>query len=133
MVKVLTSVQQKGECMVSEANGELSREAGVLTSGQVATDGRLLSFVGGKLVVSTGHLNSAGASDEVIAGFAYGNYDATVNGPLGVAGDIPCVYIARQAELKASNTVLHAVTGGGAAAATAAVKVALAAKGLILR
>ena len=132
-MKVLTSVQNKGECMVSEANGERSREAGVLTSGQIAGDGRLLAFVGGKLVVAAGTLNSAGASDENIAGFAYGNYNATVTGPLGVAQDIPCVYIARDAELKASNTVLHGVTGGGAAAATAAVKVALAAKHLILR
>lgn len=132
MSNAKTEPQHKGEFLVSEGNGEISREVGVLTAGQKVGDGRLLSVVGGKLVVSTGHLNSGGASDEVFAGFAYGATDASVTGP-GGSVDTPVVYIARLAEVKTSNVVLHAVAGGGAAAATAAVKVAIAKLFLFLR
>lgn len=131
--QVKTEVQHKGEFIVSEGNNTISREVYILTSGQIVGDGRLMSIVGGKLVASTGHLNSGGTSDEVIAGFIHGAYNASSTGPRG-AGDWPGVTVtARQAEVDAAKVTLHAVSGGGAAAATTAVKAALAAKFVFLR
>lgn len=124
---VKTESQHRGEFLVSEANGHLSRETGILASGNVANDGRAVKMVAGKLVPATGSANSDGTSDEDIVGVVLGDHDATSADVAGV------VYIARLAEVKASATTLHAVTGAGEAAATAAVKGALAARNIVLR
>jgi len=126
MVQVFTEGQHKGEFLVSRGPGDISFEKATLTAGQNVKDGRLLAVVGNKLVAATGALDSSGGSDEVIAGFAYGNYDAT-------GGDKPIVIVARLAEVKENSITLHAVTGGGAAAATAALKKAISAAFLIVR
>lgn len=120
MTVVKTEGQHKGEFLVSEGNGEISREAGILSSGQIAGDGRVLKWSGTELVVAAGTLNSAGTSDEDIAGICYGDYDASADGP-GGAVDTPIVYIARMAEVKAANVTYH-VSGTNAAAKTAAMK-----------
>ncbi|MCK1668628.1 head decoration protein [Bradyrhizobium sp. 153] len=123
---VKTEPQHRGEFLVSEANGTRSREVGTLSSGNVAKDGRVVKLVGGELVPATGS-NAAGVSDEAIVGIVLGDHDATAADVKGV------VYLARDIEAKASAVTLHDVTGGGAAAATTAVKDALAKLGIILR
>jgi hypothetical protein len=123
---VKTEPQHRGEFLVSEANGSLSREVGTLSSGNVAKDGRVVKLVGGELVPATGS-NAAGVSDEAIVGIVLGDHDATAADLKGV------VYIARLSEVKASAVTLHAVVGGGAAAATQAVKDALAKLNIVLR
>lgn len=120
---VKTEGQHKGEFLVSEANGTLSRETGTLTAGQITVDGRLLKWSSGKLVVAAGTLNSAGTSDEDLAGIAVGATDASVAGP-GGSVDTTIVYIARMAEVKAENVVYH-VSGTNAAAKTVALKAKL--------
>ena len=117
---VKTEVQYKGEFLVSEGNGEISREAGILSSGEIAADGRVLKWSGTEIVVAAGTLNSAGTSDEDIAGIAYVSYYASADGPAG-AVDTPIVFIARLAEVKAANVTYH-VSGTNAAAKTAAMK-----------
>ncbi len=124
--QVLTEGQHKGEFLVSRGPGSISFEQAVLTHGQTVTDGRLMAEVGGKLVAATGAVDSSGGSEEVIKGFAYGNYDAT-------DADVPMVIVARIAEVKAANVTLHAVAGAGAAAATAALKAEIAKNFLVLR
>jgi hypothetical protein len=124
MTVVKTEGQHKGEFLVSEGNGTISRAAGVLSSGQVVTDGRVLKWSGTELIVAAGTIDSDGASDEDLAGIAYGSYDASADGP-GGAVDTPIVYIARLAEVKAANVTYH-VSETNAAAKTAAMKVKLA-------
>ena len=132
MTIVKTEPQHKGEFLLSEAPGALSREKGVLTAGQKVADGRALALSAGKLVAATGAMDSSGDSSEVIVGFAYGAVDASADGP-GGSVDTPIVYIARLAEVKSSNVTLHAVTDSTADEATAAVKAELAKLFLVLR
>lgn len=128
---VKTEGQHKGEFLLSEANGTLSREKGILSSGQVVEDGRLLKWSGSELVEAAGTIDSALDSTEDIAGIAYGSYDASADGP-GGAVDTPIVYIARMAEVKASAVVLHE-SAVSATQKTAALTAALAAMNIILR
>lgn len=127
---IKTEGQYKGEFLVSEGNGTISREVATLTAGQVVTDGRLLKWASSKLVVAAGTLNSAGTSDEDIAGIAFGDTDASVTGP-GGSVDTPIVFIARLAEVKAANVTYH-VSGTNAAAKTAALKAKLKADLMIV-
>lgn len=124
-----TEGKHRNECLLSEANGELSREVGTIASGQDKTktlDGRAVKDNGsGKLIVAAG-TNTGGSSTEPIVGVLLGNYDAS-------GGDTPAAYIARDAELKLEAVKLHDVTGGGEANATKAVKNALKAFGIVLR
>lgn len=125
---VFTESQHKGEFLVSEANGELSREVGTLLSGEVVADGRALALNGaGKLVAADGTLDSDDASNEDIVGFAYGAYDATGADLKG------CVYIARLAEVKSDLVKLHPVTDGTAATVTAAITAKLTDRFIRLR
>lgn len=120
--------QHMGEFLVSEGNGAISREVGTLASGEKVTDGRALAVNGaGKLVAVDGTLNTAGDSNEDVIGFVLGDHDATSADVQGVP------YIARLAEVKASNVVLHSVTGSGAADATTAVIAALEKRNIVLR
>lgn len=127
-----TEGQHKGEFLVSEGNNSISRESyRTLSSGQKVTDGRLMKLVGGELVVAAGTVDSSGDSTEDIVGFIYGDYDASAT---GTNADIPnVVTVERLAEVDTEKVVLHAVSGGGEPAATAAVKAALAAKFIFLR
>lgn len=98
----LTESQHKGEFLVSEGPGSISREVGILTSGEVIVDGNVLAIVANKLVKAEGSYNSdTQVSDETIAGIAYGDYDATGADLKG------CVYIARLAEVK--DALVHTV------------------------
>lgn len=132
MTVVKTEGQHTGEYLLSEANGQLSREVGTVTSGSDALDGRVMKLVASKLVPAAGTLDSSGNSTEVIVGIMYGRTNASNTHPDGAA-DRKGVYISRMAEVKASNVTLHAVSGGGAVAATAGVKAALAKLNIVLR
>jgi len=89
MTIVKTEGQHKGEFLISEAPGSLSREVGTLKSGEKVKDGSVLQLSAGKLLASKGV-----AASETIVGVAYGDYDATGGDVKGV------VYIARLAEVK---------------------------------
>ncbi len=125
MVEVKTEGKHKGEFLLSEAPGTLSREAGILSSGQVVEDGQVLKWSGVELIAAAGTVNSAGANTEDIAGIAYGNYDASADGP-GGAVDTPIVYIARLAEVKLSALKLY--TDSATSPKTTAMKADLLAK-----
>lgn len=127
---VLTDKQRKEEFLLSEANGALSREVGILASGQKVTDGRVLKLSGGKLVVAAG-TNIGGVSEETIVGIVSGDWDASAT---GTNADIPGVpYIAREAEVRADKVKLHDVTGGSEPNATTAVVNALKALNIVRR
>jgi len=128
---VKTESQHRGEFLLSQANGSLSREVGVLAAGNVAKDGRAVKLVGGKLVPTAGTSHTDGTSDEAVVGIVLGDHDASAT---GANADVPgVVYIARLSEVKGALVTLHAVSGGGAATATAAVKGALAKLNIIER
>lgn len=128
---VKTETQHKGEFLMSEANGDRSREAGILKTGQIVRDGALLAFDGtGDLVLFTGALDSGDLENvDNIAGFAYGAKDTSAT---GVNADFPGYpYIARDAVVKDSAISLHTVDAEDTD--VDAIKAALAAKGLIIR
>jgi hypothetical protein len=94
---VKTEGQHKGEFLVSEANGTLSREVGTLASGNTVNDGQVLALSGGKLVASVGN-----AGSEVLVGIVLGSHDAS-------AADKPDVpYVARLAEVDGSLVTVDA-------------------------
>lgn len=124
-MSVKTEKQHKGEFLLSEAPGTLSREAGVLSSGENVVDGQVLKWSGVELVAAVGTVNSAGENTEDIAGIAYGAVNASSTGP-GGAVDTPIVYIARLAEVKLANLTLY--TGSVTSPKTAAMKADLLAK-----
>lgn len=127
--EIADTVQRPQEFLLSEGPGTLSRERGVLASGQSAAetkDGRVLKDNGaGKLVVAAG-TNTGGVSSEPIVGILIGNVDAS-------AGDRDVAYISRIAEVKSDGIRMHAVTGGGQANADLAVKNALLARHIVTR
>lgn len=124
-MSVKTETQHKGEFLLSEAPGTLSREAGILSSGENVKDGQVLKWSGVELVAAVGTVNSAGENTEDIAGIAYGAVNASSTGP-GGAVDTPIVYIARLAEVKLANLTLY--TGGVTTPKTDAMKRDLLAK-----
>jgi len=125
-----TEGKHKGEFLLSEANGTLSREAGTLSSGENVEDGQVLKWSGTELVAAVGTVNSAGENTEDIAGIAYGSYDASSSGPNG-AVDTPIVYIARLAEVKLAALKLY--TGSVTSGKTTAMKADLLAKNIQCR
>jgi hypothetical protein len=130
-MSVKTETQHKGEFLVSEAPGTLSREEGILSSGQVVIDGQVLKWSGTELIAAAGTLDSSdGDNTEDIAGIAYGAIDASSAGP-GGAVDTPIVYIARLAEVKLDLVKLY--TAAADPDKTAAMKEKLLAKFIQVR
>lgn len=130
-MSVKTETQHQGEFLISEASGSRSREQGVLSSGQKVVDGQVLKWSGTELVEAVGTLDSDDAATEDIAGIAFGAADASSTGPNGSV-DTDIAYIARDAEVLASK-VTYTESGTDTATKVAALKVALAAKGIISR
>lgn len=122
---VKTETQHKGEFLLSEAPGTLSREAGTLSSGENVVDGQVLKWSGTELVAAVGTVDSSGNNTEDIAGIAYGAVNASSSGPKG-AVDMPIAYIARLAEVKLANLTLY--TGSVTTTKTNAMKADLLAK-----
>lgn len=128
---VKTETQHKGEFLVSRANGSLSMEAGVLSSGQTVVDGQVLKWSGTELIAAAGTLDSSdGDNTEDIAGIAYGSYDASADGPDGSV-DTDIVYVARLAEVK--DELLTYYTAAADPDKTAAMKAKLLAKFIQVR
>jgi hypothetical protein len=121
---VLTEGQHKGEFLVSEAPGTLSRESGTVASGQVLVDGQVVKLSSGKLIAATG-ANSGGVGSETLEGIVLGNVDAS-------GGDVKLVpYIARLAEVK--DAALTKYSGSADANKTTAINALLKAMFIIRR
>jgi len=87
----LTEGAHPGEFILSEANGNRSRENRTLVSGQNLGAGAVLGKIssGGKF---TGYDNTAGDGSQAAAGILYASVDAS-------DGDMDCVVIIRDAEV----------------------------------
>lgn len=103
-----------GHFLESEANGTLSREVANVVSGQVLVSGQVVMFSGAKLVAAT--LDSNGAVNGTIAGIIFDNVDASA------AEVANCVYIAREAEVKAASLTTPAGFGAPEAGVITALK-----------
>lgn len=78
--------------ILSEANGHLSRENGIVASGQGELPaGTVVMLSGSKLVIFSGEESTAGGSNEAEGIIMY-KVDAT-------SEDVPVAYIARNAEV----------------------------------
>ena len=86
-----TEPKHAGEFLKWEVSGGLSRDQGILASGQVLGAGAVLGKItsGGKYAV---YNNGASDGTQVAAGILYGNVDAS-------GGDTPCVVVVRVAEI----------------------------------
>lgn len=121
----LTESRHAGEFLISQANGNRSREVATVKSGQDLVAGQVVQFSAGELIAASGDLDTAGDLDTQVAGIIWDNVDATGG---AVAN---CLYIARDAEVKdAALTYPDESTAGGEKAATVA---SLAALGIIVR
>ena len=108
-----------GEFLVSEANGDLSRETVVVAMGQNLKAGQPYAKLNNKAVA----INPAGNDgSQTAAGFSYANCDAT-------AGDQKAAAIVREAEYNESLVVWGSLTAPQIATA----KTQLAAQNLIAR
>ena len=122
---VFTEAAHTGEFILSEANGNRSRENGTLASGQDLAAGTVVQDNGsGKLIACDGTLNTAGDLVTAVAGILLAAGDAT-------GGDLAVAYIARDAEVN-DNLLTYPTesTAGGEKAATQA---SLATLGIIVR
>jgi Bacteriophage lambda head decoration protein D len=96
MTSTFTEGQHRGEFIVSEGNGYISRDVGTLISGQNLKAGTVL----GQITASKKWTQLAtGAMDgsEVAKAILFDNIDAS-------AGDLPAVLIAREAEVRDEST-----------------------------
>lgn len=109
---VKTEGRHAGEFILSEANGQRSREVGTVASGQVLKAGTVLELSGGNLVTY------AGSTSSEAVGVLFDNVDATDG---AVAG---AVYIARDAELNSDKLSITTdnTAGDGLAAGIAGLK-----------
>ena len=120
---ILTEGMHDGEFIVSESNGNRSREVATILSGQVLAAGSLLGIVtiGGKYVL---HAHGAADGSENVAGIVFGNEDATDGDIVGAT------IVQRDAEVNGGELTYS--TGSDAAAIIAA-DLELAALGIIVR
>lgn len=111
------------EFLFSEGNGNISRETITVASGQNLAAGTPFQLSGGKAVVATGAVNTAGAIITAVEGVISKAVDATGGDVL----DVP--YIARNAE------VVEALLAGlpGGTTQKNAIKASLKAKDIIYR
>lgn len=90
---VFTEAEHPAEFILSEANGQRSRENGTLVSGQDLAAGSLLKDNGsGKLTEATAELDSDNNLVNPLLGILIYNVDAS-------AGDVAVSYLARDAEV----------------------------------
>lgn len=87
----LTEARHTAEFILSEANGQRSRENGTLDTGDLAA-GTVVQLSGSKLVAFTGLLATDGTPDVAAAGILIGAADAT-------SADQAVSYLARDAEV----------------------------------
>lgn len=121
----MTEGRHTAEFVLSEAEGQRSRENGTVASGQDLAAGTVVQDNGsGKLIACSGTLNTAGDLVTAVAGVILAKADAS-------AGDVDVAYIARDAEVN-GNTLTYPTesTAGGEKAAT---KASLTSLGIIVR
>lgn len=113
MVQSITEGNYAEEFLFSEGNGNISREVGVVSSGQgVLPAGQVVQLSGTELVAITGTVNTAGAIVTPAKGILCVEVDTT-------AGDVANVpYIARDAEVVLTKITLP----GGTTQKNAAIK-----------
>ena len=111
-----TEGRHAAEFILSEANGHRSRENGTLLSGENLAAGTVLMFAGTKLVAY--EVDTTGSA---AAGVLIDAVDAS-------DGDMPCAYIARDAEVN-----VNLLTGPGDTDGDAEMVASLALLGIIAR
>jgi len=107
MVQVFTQGKRPADFILTEANGQRSRENGVLASGQKVQSGQLVQKrLDGKFIAKDGTLDSGGILHTPVAGISIYPVDAT-------DADQPFSYIARDAEVNALQLVYPAESSNG--------------------
>jgi hypothetical protein len=96
---VLTEKPRRAGFILTEQDGHLSREVGILASGQNLVAGTVLQLSGGKLIAYTAHEDSHGSLITDAVGILYDNVDASATGS---NADTKVTYVARLAEVKLS-------------------------------
>lgn len=116
------------EFILSEANGQRSRENGTVASGQKLAAGEVVMLSSGKLVAHDGTLDSHGDVVTAAAGIMIYPVDASAT---GTNTNTPAAYLARDAEVNGELlTFPDESTAGGE---EAAVKASLKTLGIIVR
>jgi hypothetical protein len=123
---VVTEGKHAGEFLLSEAQGDRSRESAYLKSGEVVEDGQYVALDGDELVAFPAGLNTDGDLTAEIEGIVIGDHDAT-------DGAIEVAYIARDAEVRDSSIKYPDEDSDGETDVKSAVIQAAAAKGIITR
>lgn len=121
----LTEGRRAAEFVLSEANGNRSRENGTVVTGQDLVAGQLVQDNGaGKLTAYTGTLNTAGALIAEAVGILLYDVDASL-------ADVDASYIARDAEVNGNILTFPDETTDGDERANAVAS--LATLGIIVR
>lgn len=125
---VFTEGRHTAEFILSEANGQRSRENGIVASGQNLAAGAVVMLSGGRLVAHDGTLDTGGDVVTPVAGILLAPVNASAS---GTNAHTPAAYIARDAEVN-GNLLTYPTesTAGGEAAACNA---SLATLGIIVR
>jgi len=113
---MVTLTEKIRDAIVAELHPDLSREKGVLASGQNVIDGQVVKDNG------SGKLVAAVAGDTTVEGLIVGNWN--------VSADTPVPYVARLAAAKAARVT---ISGGALATTSAPVVTALNARNIFLR
>lgn len=125
MTSSFTEDPHTGEFLLSEANGNRSRESASVASGQTLKAGQAVMMSAGKLVAHDGTLNSDGSVTTAAAGILLAPVDAS-------GGEVAdCAYIARDAEVNDNLVTYPAESSAGGE--KAAVVASLADLGIIVR
>lgn len=101
----LSEGRHASEFILSEANGNLSREKGTLASGQNLSAGTVLMGPSTALTALTA-VGTAGDLDGTVIGILIGNVNAT-------SGDTPAAYLARAAEVIDGSLIYPTESTGG--------------------
>lgn len=122
---VFTATAHDAEFIMTEANGQRSRENGTVASGEDLKAGTVVQDNGsGKLIACDGNLDTAGDLQTDVAGVLIGATDAS-------AADVDAAYIARDAEV--NGNLLTFPTESSAGGEKAATIASLALLGIIVR
>lgn len=100
MPSSFTEGKHAGEFLLSEGNGDISREVITIASGQKFEDGEVFQLSSGKAVTKDATVNTAGVFVTPVSGIIIGNWDASSTGTN--ADILGVVYIARHAVVKAA-------------------------------
>lgn len=111
MTVVFTEDRHAGEFILSEADGQRSRENGTIAAGQNLKAGTILMLSNSKLVQFQANTNTAGELETDAEGILIAPCDAT-------DADTPAAYIDCDAEVNGNVLVYDDTTNGGEVALT---------------